>query len=208
MKSSYWRFTAITLLLGGTLAASWLSEERRRDSLAQPLATIPNQIDGWVGADEDPLGGRVLEILNPTSYLDRIYKRGPDQLSLFIAYYDQQRSGESLHSPKNCLPGSGWEIWDYGSAWVPVHDREVKINKYSIQKDGNRQLVLYWYQSRQRIVASEYLGKILLVRDALMEGNTAGSIVRIIVVDQPGSLEEGIKFASQIMPEMQRCLVR
>jgi EpsI family protein len=208
MKSSYWRFAAVTLLLGGTLAASRLSEHRTRDSLARPLSGIPNQIDGWVGADAAPLGGRVLEILAPTSYLERVYQRGSQQLSLFIAYYDQQRSGESLHSPKNCLPGSGWEIWNYGSVWIPVDGQKVKINEYSIQKDGNRQLVLYWYQSRQRIIASEYLGKFLLVRDALVDGNSAGSIVRITVADAPGSLEQGVQFASRIIPDMQHCLVR
>ena len=69
-------------------------------------------------------------------------------------------------------------------------------------------LVLYWYQSKERVIASEYVGKILLARDALMQNATAGSIVRIIVPDQPGALETARAFASELIPQMQRCFGR
>jgi len=54
------------------------------------------------------------------------------------------------------------------------------------QYPHQRALVLYWYQSRDRVIASEYIGKVLLVRDALFSGRTSGSIVRIVVPDRPG----------------------
>jgi EpsI family protein len=113
-----------------------------------------------------------------------------------------------MHSPKNCLPGSGWEIWKYDSAWIQTNTGKVKINKYSIENSGQRSLVFYWYQSKSRIIASEYLGKILLVQDALMDGRTAGSIVRIIVADVPGAAEEGASFAAKVIPQVQRCFGR
>src|SRR5438445_2994998 len=114
MRSSSWYFVATVALLGGTLATSRLSDERRPELLAKPLRSIPREIDGWVGADAPPLDAHTLEMLRPTSYLDRAYRRGADAASLFISYYAEQRAGESMHSPKNCLPGSGWEIWDFG----------------------------------------------------------------------------------------------
>jgi EpsI family protein len=183
MRSNSWQYVITVLLLAGTLAASKLSERRQPESLARSLDQIPINIGSWTGADAPPLGDAVLQVLRPTSYLDRRYERGADQISLFIAYYAEQRAGESMHSPKHCLPGGGWEIWSYGSAWVPVEGRQIKINRYSIQHNDERLLVLYWYQSKQRIIASEYLGKILLVRDAMAMGSTSGSLVRLILRD-------------------------
>ena len=206
MRSGFWCFVATLTLLGGTLAASWLSDERQPDALAYQLSTIPTKLDAWVGVDAPALDEGVLRVLRPTSYLDRDYRRDSEKVSLFISYYAQQHAGESMHSPKNCLPGSGWEIWDYGTAQVPVEHGNVTINKYSIQNDGNRLLVLYWYQSRERILASEYLGKVLLMRDTLVSGKTAGSLVKLTVPDRPSSLQAAIDFASKIIPEVQRCL--
>ena len=94
-----------------------------------------------------------------------------------------------MHSPKHCLPGAGWEIWDYGSLDVAANGRNYTVNNYAIANSGQRMRVLYWYQSKGRIIASEYMGKILLARDALFQNSTAASIVRIIVPDQPGALE-------------------
>jgi EpsI family protein len=208
MKPTVRYFLATAVLLGGTLAAARLTDQRRPELPARPLSNIPAAIDGWTGTDAAPLDERTLAVLRPTSYLNRTYLRGRERAQLFIAYYAEQRAGESMHSPKNCLPGSGWEIWNYGSVAVPAGGQAVKINRYSIQNNGTRLVVLYWYQSGQRIVASEYLGKVLLIEDALLKGSTAGSLVRITVSDEPESVEAGVRFASSIIPEVQRCLGR
>ena len=199
------RFLATAALLAGTLALAAFAGRRHSDALARPLSTIPDQLAGWVTVGEPPLSDSVLGKLTPTSYLSRTYQKGNRQLGLFIAYYSQQRTGESMHSPKQCLPGSGWEIWDYGSAMIPVSRGGVRINRYSVHNGGARASVLYWYQSRQRVIASEYLGKILLVKDALVDGNTAGSIVKITIADTPEALTEAIDFAAELMPRVQRC---
>ena len=67
---------------------------------------------------------RVVRALDPTSYLSRTYRKGSNDADLFIAFYAQQRAGESMHSPKHCLPGSGWEIWKHDSAPVPITDKD------------------------------------------------------------------------------------
>jgi EpsI family protein len=208
MTSRYWRFLVTIFLLGGTLVFATLSDRRRPGALAKPLSAIPKVIDGWTGIDAPPINDAVLAILRPTSYLDRNYHNATQNVSLFISYYSQQHAGESMHSPKNCLPGSGWEIWKYGTALVPVGTGKVEVNRYSVQNSGNRMVVLYWYQSKQRIVASEYMGKVLLVRDALLQGETDGSIVKVTVPDRPDAVDAGLAFAARIIPEVQNCLGR
>jgi EpsI family protein len=173
--------------------------------MAYPLKNIPPVISGWQFEQEAPLPLAAFRRLVPTDYLSSVYNKRNRRLGLFIAYYAEQRTGESMHSPKQCLPGSGWEIWDYGSTTIRRGGKDVVINKYRIQKAGVRQTVLYWYQSRNRVIASEYLGKFLLVRDALLEGRTAGAIVRIVLPDRPEELKDGLDFAGGVMEEVQRC---
>jgi EpsI family protein len=200
-----WSVAGTVAILGMTLAASTLSERPHPEALAQPLATVPSSLAGWHAVKDEPIAPSTLTRLVATDYISRVYSKGAEQLGLFVAYYAEQRSGESMHSPKHCLPGSGWEIWRYGSTEVPVNGGSVVVNKYSIHKGGVRNVVLYWYQSGPRIIASEYYGKLLLMRDAMFEGRTDGAIVRIVVPDVPGATEEGVAFASRLIPEVRRC---
>jgi EpsI family protein len=198
-------FAATTVILTGTILTGSLLSRRAPEVLERPLEEIGSVIDGWTSIDEKKLDARVLKSLIPTSYLSRTYQKGESQLDLFIAFYAQQRAGESMHSPKHCLPGSGWEIWRHGSAMVPIEGREVEINKYSIQNSGVRMLMFYWYQSKSRIIANEYVGKILLARDTLLTRRSGGSIVRVIVPDREGADREGVAFVSKLIPDVQRC---
>jgi len=199
-------FIGTTLLLIGTIFASTLAEHRVSESLAEPLSGIGPDISGWTLAFDTPLSAPTLRALKPTSYLARTYRKGSFNLDLFVAFYAQQRAGESMHSPKHCLPGSGWEIWNHGSALVPFNGKQVTVNQYGIENMGARMIMVYWYQSKSRIIASEYLAKLILARDTLLTGHTGGSIVRIIVPDVPGMAQEATRFASALIPQMQRCL--
>ena len=199
------RFIATVLLLSGTILAAVLAERRIPSELAFPLDRIDQQISGWSAATDAELDPDVLRVLAPTSYLSRTYRQQNQQMDLFIAYYSQQRAGESMHSPKHCLPGGGWEIWKHGSLLVPFEGKQVAVNSYSIQNSGRRMLMVYWYQSKERIIASEYMGKIMLARDTLLTGRTAGSIVRLTLIDQPGALEKATAFAAELIPQVQRC---
>jgi EpsI family protein len=197
--------TAVVAILSTTLIASGVFERHHPEKLTLPLDGLPRALAGWRFREDTPLPPDTLKRLVTTDHCSRIYVKGRAQLGLFIAYYAEQRSGESMHSPKHCLPGSGWEIWKYGSAAIPVDGRSEVVNNYSVQKAGTRDIVLYWYQSRERIIASEFLGKVLLMRDALLSGRTDGALVRIVLPDQPGAVGEGVAFASALIPEVQRC---
>ena len=126
-------------------------------------------------------------------------------MDLLIVFYEQQRAGESMHSPKHCLPGAGWEIWKQETVQVPVSGTPITINKYSIQNAGRRMLMYYWYQSKEQIIADEYLGKVLLARDSLLTGRTAGSIVRFSMADTPEAPDEALRFATELIPQVKRC---
>lgn len=198
-------FASTAALLLGTILLAGLAERRIPGNLAIPLSRIDSHIAGWSQLREQQLDPQTLKTLDATAYLLRTFQKDRRSLDLFVAYYAQQRAGESMHSPKHCLPGSGWEIWRQDSAVIPVNGSQVRVNKYYIQNLGKRMLMFYWYQSKDRIVASEYLGKVLLARDTLMTGQTAAAIVRITLPDVEGADQEGTAFASELIPRVEQC---
>jgi EpsI family protein len=203
-----WAGALVILFLGMTLAASIGVANRAPGRLARPLAAVDGQIAGWSALRDETLDERTLSVLKASEYLARSYAKDDRQLDLFVAYYAQQRAGESMHSPKHCLPGSGWEIWRHGTAEFEMGGDAIRINNYGIENSGSRKVMLYWYHSADRVVASEYLGKLLLARDTLITGRSEGSIVSIILPDTPGAVEEGIVFARGVIPEIRRCFGR
>jgi EpsI family protein len=210
MKSPSPRLTSLyyvltMLLLTGTLAASIWSDHRAAAVLVKPIDSIGSQIGGWTSGGNRELRDRIVASLAATSYLSRTYRKDRSELDFFMAFYAQQRAGDTMHSPKYCLPGGGWEFSDFSTVTVPLVNGAVRINRAAIRRAGERALIFYWYQSRVRIIASEYQGKFFLVWDGLMHGNQGGSIVRLMLPDRPGADLEGLAFATQIIPEVQRC---
>ena len=202
-----WRFAGILTLLLGTVAVSAMSESRPLRPLSRPLEKIPAQLGRWQATGEETLGAEVLKVLKPTSYLSRFYGGDSQRLGLFIAYYDRQTAGGTLHSPRNCLPGSGWEIWQQSSLKV-AGAGDVIINRYSIRNLNQKMVMYYWYQSTDRIVASELAGKVYLVHDALFRQQTAAALVRLILPDTASSDEEAIDFSARVIPEIRACFGR
>ncbi len=203
--TSSWRYGATCLMLGSTLLASRAAMERRPGRLAQPLSSIGARIAGWEGADDPPLARRIADSLNATSYLSRTYRRHGGSIGFFVAFYANQRAGESMHSPKYCLPGGGWEMSNAGKATLHTGGRTVAINDYLLLQPGERARMLYWYQNKDRVIASEYAGKLYLVLDALRLGRTSGAIVRLTVADDPAAVQEAYRFAGEVIPQVSRC---
>src|SRR5262245_39424404 len=121
---------------------------------------FPMALQEWRGQDLPPLDAKIMGLLGVDDYLNRIYAR-PDRTmtGLYVGYYKSQRSGDSIHSPQNCLPGAGWEPTASGYMAIPVAasmaasapDQTIQVNRYLIQKGLDRQLVFYWYQSHGRV---------------------------------------------------------
>ncbi len=209
MMSLSARTGSLAALLALTYATVMWSGQRSPEALYQPLETIPMEIGDWSGHDEARLSQAEEDVLQATSYIKRDYRREDGAAAdLFIAFYSMQQAGEAMHSPKHCLPGSGWEIWKYAQSKIPFEGEPAEINRYYIQKGQSRLLVLYWYQSYERVVASEYYAKICLVWDSVMKQRTSGSIVRVTVEDTPEGEKEALDLAAKLLPLVKNVLPR
>ena len=199
------RFGITVILLFGALAVSGSNELRKARPLVHPLGSIAGRIGNWIGTDDTPLPDRIVASLGSTSYVTRTYRDGTQEMSLFVAYYANQRAGESMHSPKYCMPGGGWEMLNSGKTSVSSNGRRIDVNNYILYRAGDRMRMLYWYQGPYRVVASEYKAKLYLLWDTARSGQTAGSIVRITTAEHPGALESALDFAGRIISEVERC---
>lgn len=155
-----------------------------------------------------------MAVLRADDTLTRFYgvPKSNQGLNLFIAFFKTQRTGKAPHSPKNCLPGSGWEPLNVGFFSIPVAGRPapVEVNKYVVTKGEHRSVVLYWYQSRDRVVASEYWAKVWMVLDSIRYNRSDTSLVRITVPivqgDEEQALAAAVRFAQSIFPLLRKHL--
>jgi len=178
-----------------------------------PLAELPIFIGGFQGARAADLGEDIVAVLGVDDWINRVYRTEQDRrpVGLYIGYYMSQREGEAIHSPMNCLPGAGWLPVAGGPTTVWIDGVERDVNRYIIEKSGERMLVYYWYHAHGRTVASEYWGKIHMVLDAIRLNRTDGALVRVIVpighMDQDGEQTAdtlGLQFVRDLFPLLER----
>lgn len=179
---SHARFLVALVLLAGS--ALFLQARGRGEIIAErpPLSSFPEQLGGWTGSDVT-IEKETLDVLGPGDFLLRVYRNDSHPqpyTDLFIAYFPTQRAGDTIHSPKNCLPGSGWSPLESNRVRLSVAGHTpFLVNRYLIAKGTDRKLVLYWYWAHGRAVASEYWAKIYLVTDSIRMNRSDGSLVRM-----------------------------
>lgn len=174
-----------------------------------PLSEFPTEVNGWNGRDV-AMGQDVRETLGPGDFLSRLYQQDGTAASvdLFIGYFPSQKTGDTIHSPRHCLPGAGWTFAEFRRTSIEAAGaRAVDANEYVIAKGPQKAFVLYWYQAHGRAVASEYWAKLYLVADAVRMNRTDGALVRIVTPFMPGEDIAGPRsrataFAQGIIPSL------
>jgi EpsI family protein len=179
-----------------------------------PLDQFPVTLGSRTATDV-PIDQETLDVLGKGDFLSREYlpasettPAGPNSgiISLFIGYFPTQRTGQSIHSPQHCLPGSGWTF--ESSGLVDLTDAAGKtytVGDYLITNGSTKQEVLYWYQMQGRSIANDYKAKLYTLEDSIRYGRTDAALVRIItpIGDAEGRQEARsrvVAFAEQIAP--------
>ena len=187
-------------------------------ALRTPLASFPTDVAGWKSTRSIEFDPKIVAVLGVTEYLNRVYVGEQDraQVGLYVGYYKSQRQGESIHSPLNCLPGSGWQPIKSGRAVIQIPADgsgaaapSIEVNRYIVQKGLDTVLVMYWYQSHGRVIASEYWGKFYMVADALRLNRTDAAMIRVMVpIVNPAATEAAERTATNFVQAMVQLLGR
>jgi EpsI family protein len=173
-------------IAGALLVGALLVLQFRSTGEAVPIRksfdTFPSTIATWRERQSNNLDLEIVSLLKVNDYVMRLYaNRDGRTLWLYIGYWSTQRKGAQIHSPRNCLPGGGWEPIEASRLVVtlPGGRAPIEVNRYLIQKDRDQQVVLYWYQSQGKAVAGELAAKIEMVRSAITRNRTDGALVRV-----------------------------
>jgi len=227
-----WSFLIAVLLLIMTLGLIHSTSENEQLVSNKAFAQFPLHLgEEWNGRDLG-LDEKVLNKLKLSDYMMRVYipvvAQGGEEPELFeaedqesqmphvrphlpvwlyVGFYQSQRTGATYHSPKNCLPGAGWQFMksDFITLTMPDQTRII-VNNVLIQKGLDKQVILYWYHDRGRVIASEYWAKIYLVWDAMTKNRTDGSLVRLSIPVRDGTVQEafdqGAEFLHVLWPTL------
>ena len=188
------RAIVLCLLLGGTSLFVANARGAEVSVTRERFAAFPMTIGTWRAVNDPPMEPAIVKVLGVDDYLSRVYFRERTAVGLYMGYYGSQRQGDTIHSPLNCLPGAGWEPVSQGRLTISNADgrgRDITVNRYIVQKGLDRQLVLYWYQSHGRVVASEYTSKLFLIHDAIRLNRTDGSMIRVIAPIRTDATDDG-----------------
>ena len=203
---------SVALLVPVAFASTFMMERVEVAPARAMFVDFPMKFDGWRGSALS-LEKQYIDALRFDDYVLADYRFTDGQpVNLYVAYYLSQRKGQSAHSPQSCLPGGGWEISSIHSLDLPVSSgmvRPLHVNRALIQKDNQKQIVLYWFKQRDRIISNEYLVKLFLLWDGVSRGRTDGALVRIASLVGPGETEDIVdqrllRFISTIEPELNR----
>ena len=181
LRSKYIRI--LTLVLVAQAVLFYSASHGENTPLPLPLSGMPARVGDWRLVQEGVVDPETMAVLKADDILTRDYVGPEGRANLFIAYFKSQRAGQSPHSPKNCLPGAGFEPVENvsGPIDVPVEGRSIHINKFVVANGEDESVVLYWYQSQGRVIADEFAAKFYLVTDSIRRHRSDTSLVRVVV---------------------------
>lgn len=216
------QFWSVALCLFATLLLIHVRGDVDRVPASAPLNQVPENLGSWSGQDI-PIPSATLEVLGKGDFLNRVYLHDAapgvaptnalaattPPVQLFIAYFPTQRTGQAIHSPQNCLPGSGWTFLSSGvTAFTDDTGKKYRVGDYIISDGRAKQEVLYWYQTHGRSIANDYSAKLHMLADSIRLGRTDAALVRVITPVEPNEgateahtrLVNFTKFVTPLLP--------
>ncbi len=198
------RLIVLTVMLWLTASVATLLTAESVTDVQPEFDRLPIALAGWQGREAPPLDEEVARTLAADTYVHRFYTRADGAaVETDVAYYRRQRVGAAMHSPLNCLPGTGWAL-------VSTDDVAVggtTVRQAVVQRGVARLVVVYWFATPARTDASEYWNRLYRIGDALRGKRTDAALVRVIVpVDEAlgdaGAAARARAFAGALLSEV------
>jgi len=193
------------ILLAFSLVLRVVSTQHRVP-LKKSFAFFPHQIDGYQLKATKKMDPKILKVLGVSNYLMGLYCQGKDCIDFYVGFFEAQQEGAMIHSPKHCMPGSGWVPLSSKIITLDTPVGKIRINRLILQKGEEKLLVYYWYQGRGRIIASEYKDRLYLLLDRLLKRRSDGALVRLMIPYGPHAEEKLQEFTRALLPVLKEFL--
>lgn len=196
---------AAALVIAVALTGALLPERVDAAPARQDFTRLPMSEGQWTGS-RGALDGIYLDALKLDDYvLADFNASGRPPVNLYVAYYSSQRKGESVHSPRSCIPGGGWRILGITARDIAIEGAShLAVNRVVIERGDLKQVVYYWFDQRGRVLTNEYLVKWYIFWDSLTRNRTDGAMLRLTVPVLAGQSETD---ADRALEEFARTLV-
>lgn len=182
-KKAAVQFVIAASMLAATVMCQPVIDFDEKPPVSRSFSTFPLVVGGWKG-ERQFLDQPIIDELDLSDYVSVNYaKEGSRPVNLYVAYYESQQKGKSIHSPETCLPGSGWIFNNGGTLTIPVPGNipsSLTVMRAVMEKGGERKLVYFWFNQRGRILTNAYELKIYNLWDGLIQKRTDGALVRVI----------------------------
>ncbi|MFZ1685246.1 MAG: exosortase C-terminal domain/associated protein EpsI [Candidatus Zixiibacteriota bacterium] len=200
-------FIVMLVLLLGTFAFGMtLKYYRPSAPKAVPLSTFPTSQDGW-HARSIPITADVIDLLKPDAIYNAFFTDSQGvTIDLFFSYFAAENSTGGVHSPRNCMPGSGWVIMETAARPVTIDGRSIPAARMKVKYGTTVKVVDYWYVTRHGETASDFGLKWYEMLSALALKPTDVSFIRFVTSDDPASLSALERFEQTFGREVYRVL--
>ena len=193
------RYLIIIVLLSGTIFYSQLRSDGKPVPIVKTLEDFPKQIGSWSG-ETHRFSQDVYDKLGVDDSVLMNYKNdNEDTISMYIGYYESQKQGEIIHSPKNCMLGSGWQPIDISEIDISLDSRKIPVMKMILEKKSQKMVVLYWYQSGNRAIANEYIQRLYFIFDSIRYNRTNAAFVRFTSPVLSGNYENTVQLLTNFI---------
>ena len=146
----------------------------------------------------------VLDVLKPTDYLSHQYQ-GSDgaKVSIYIGYHGGGKESGGIHSPKHCLPGSGWYEISSKRDYLEVNGERINMVRAVYQNGESKELFLYWFQVKGRTMSEEYSLKLAEITNSFMYRRRDSAFIRVSVpieADEQGAAAVAERIVKDFFP--------
>ncbi|QXE91682.1 exosortase C-terminal domain/associated protein EpsI [Geomonas subterranea] len=206
---NWYRFVMLYVLLLGV----GLYLQFHRDvtvPVNRPLEQFPAQVNGWRMVGSTQFSADVQNVLKATDLLVRQYvnEKG-EKVELYIGYHGGGKGSGEIHSPKHCLPGSGWHEEFTSKDTIPAGSGSLNVVRSVYRKGDSSALFLYWYQVRGKSISDEFSLKGQQIANSFLSRRRDASFIRISLPsegDQAKATATAKRFAQDLLPTIRAFL--
>lgn len=170
------------------------------------IMSFPLSQGDWT-AEKLPIAEGVVDILRPDAIFNAIY-RNPlgDQIDLFLSYFAGDNVQGGVHSPRNCMPGSGWVILRSEPRTIPIGNGEIPASRLYVKYGELLRVVDFWYITAHGETSNDYMLKFYTMISALRFKPTDVAFVRFVAPADDAGLAQLDQFERMIAEQVYQLL--
>ncbi|KAB0666507.1 EpsI family protein [Oryzomonas japonica] len=172
----------IILLAGTTFVIKDHFKAGAANITKEPLQQGISPVGTWQLISNFSMDPPIVEALRLDDYLYHSYRRDKGLVNLYIGYYRTVKKVGAAHDPLVCFQGQGWQIGNRGNGEYVLKNKQKLTIQYSYmiaEHQGDRELVVYWFQANGKAVHSTQSQKVAMVLDKFSGRSEDNAFVRI-----------------------------